>query len=179
MTSLLDEAPKLWRVSMKVLLINTQRPGPIEANWGDIMQITVTNRITGPEEGGILYWHGLLQVGTPWFDGASPVQQCPIAPESTFTYTFTARLYWTCWYDAHYSAHNAEGSAGSRIVYGYVNCPNSYEYLLTYSVSKKSHAFPVIEKMLFIMVRIVGVQVQWEQIKTKLDAANGRLISHN
>ena len=100
---------------MKVLLINTQRPGPIEANWGDRMQITVTNRITGPEEGGILYWHGLLQVGIPGFDGASPVQQCPIAPGSTFTYTFKASLYGTCWYDARYSAHNAEGSTGSRI----------------------------------------------------------------
>ena len=42
-------------VHESAIVINTQRPGPIEANWGDTMQITVTNRITGPEEGGILY----------------------------------------------------------------------------------------------------------------------------
>ena len=105
-------------VNESAIVINTQRPGPIEANWGDTMQLTVTNRITGPEEGGILYWHGLLQVGTPGFDGGPPVQHCPIAPGSTFTYTFKAGLYGTCWYDARYSAHNTEGSAGSRILYG-------------------------------------------------------------
>lgn len=35
-----------------MMLINGQFPGPmIEANWGDMIQVTVTNEITGPEEG--------------------------------------------------------------------------------------------------------------------------------
>lgn len=95
-----------------VILINGQFPGPeIEANWGDWVEgqswqtkllicvgqaessankhiflvVRVTNHISGPEEGTTLHWHGLLQSATPWYDGVPSVQQCPIAPGSTFT----------------------------------------------------------------------------------------------
>lgn len=45
-----------------VLVINGQFPGPlIEANWGDTIQVTVHNEITGPPEGVALHWHGILQ----------------------------------------------------------------------------------------------------------------------
>lgn len=47
--------------------------------------VTVHNRITGPEEGTTIHWHGQLQRGTPWMDGVPSVTQCPIAPGSTFT----------------------------------------------------------------------------------------------
>lgn len=88
-----------------VLLINDQFPGPvIEANWGDVIQVTVHNQITGPEEGTALHWHGFLQKETPWFDGVPSVGQCPIAPGSSFTYQFRASLYGTTWYHSHYSA---------------------------------------------------------------------------
>lgn len=102
-------------------MINGQIPGPaIEANWGDTIQVTVTNNITGPAEGTSLHWHGLLQNETPWFDGVPSVQQCPIAPGSTFTYSFKAGLYGTSWYHSHYSAQYADGLAGPIIIYGRV-----------------------------------------------------------
>lgn len=57
-------------VQKSMIAINSQFPGPlIEANWGDWIEITVTNSITGPEEGTSLHWHGLLQNGSPWYDG--------------------------------------------------------------------------------------------------------------
>jgi FtsP/CotA-like multicopper oxidase with cupredoxin domain len=88
-----------------VLLINDQFPGPaIEANWGDTIQVTVHNQITGPEEGTSFHWHGLLQKQTPWMDGVPGVEQCPIAPGDSFTYQFQADLYGTSWYHSHYSA---------------------------------------------------------------------------
>jgi FtsP/CotA-like multicopper oxidase with cupredoxin domain len=88
-----------------VILVNNQYPGPaIEANWGDTIQVTVHNQITGPEEGTSLHWHGLLQKETPWYDGVPAVQQCPIAPGKSFTYQFRASLYGTTWYHSHYSA---------------------------------------------------------------------------
>jgi FtsP/CotA-like multicopper oxidase with cupredoxin domain len=88
-----------------VILVNNQYPGPaIEANWGDVIQVTVHNQITGPEEGTSLHWHGLLQKETPWYDGVPAVQQCPIAPGKSFTYQFRASLYGTTWYHSHYSA---------------------------------------------------------------------------
>ena len=50
--------------------INGQYPGPlIEANWGDWIEVTVTNSIKGPEEGTSIHWHALLQKETPWYDG--------------------------------------------------------------------------------------------------------------
>lgn len=91
-----------------VILINGAFPGPqIEANWGDMIQVTLHNQITGPEEGTSFHWHGLLQKKTPYFDGVPSVGQCPVAPGSSFTYTFQADLYGTSWYHSHYSAQYA------------------------------------------------------------------------
>jgi FtsP/CotA-like multicopper oxidase with cupredoxin domain len=90
-----------------VLLINGAFPGPaIEANWGDTIQVIVRNNITGPKEGTSMHWHGLLQKDKPWMDGVPGVHQCPIAPGSTFTYSFKADLYGTSWYHSHYSAQS-------------------------------------------------------------------------
>ncbi|KAG5924285.1 hypothetical protein E4U42_004702 [Claviceps africana] len=53
-----------------VIAINNQVPGPlIEANWGDWIEVTVTNSIRGPADGTAIHWHGLLQRETPWYDG--------------------------------------------------------------------------------------------------------------
>ena len=90
----------------------------IEANWGDTIQVAVTNNIDN--EGTSLHWHGILQKGTPWYDGVPSVQQCPIAPGKTFTYTFNAETYGTTWYHSHYSAQYADGLLGPLIIYGYV-----------------------------------------------------------
>lgn len=69
-----------WVVSRQVLapdgyeklglFVNGEYPGPmIEANWGDTIQVTVTNNITDDEEGTSIHWHGFRQVETPWSDG--------------------------------------------------------------------------------------------------------------
>ena len=106
-------------VNKSCMLINGQFPGPmIEANWGDTIQVTVENKITGPEEGTSLHWHGLLQKETPWYDGVPSVQQCPIAPGKSFTYSFKADTYGTSWYHSHYSAQYADGLAGPMIIHG-------------------------------------------------------------
>ncbi|CAK7229664.1 hypothetical protein SCUCBS95973_007299 [Sporothrix curviconia] len=111
--------------SKSMILINGGFPGPtIEANWGDTIQVTVHNNITGPEEGTALHWHGFLQQGTPWEDGVPAVTQCPIAPGSSFTYQFQASLYGTAWYHSHYSAQYGDGIVGPIVVYG----PNEYPY---------------------------------------------------
>lgn len=79
-----------------VILINGEFPGPlIEANFGDTISITVQNNISDPEEGTSMHWHGMLQTGSPWFDGVTGVTQCPIAPEASLTYTFLADQYGT------------------------------------------------------------------------------------
>lgn len=106
-------------VQREALLVNGAFPGPtIEANWGDTIQVTVHNNITGPEEGTALHWHGFLQHGTPWEDGAPAISQCPIAPGKTFTYSFEAELYGTTWYHSHYSSQYAGGLLGPMVIYG-------------------------------------------------------------
>ena len=111
-------------MNKSVLLINGQFPGPtLEANWGDTFSINVHNQITGPEEGTALHWHGILQRQTPWFDGVPSVQQCPIAPGNSLTYTFKADLYGTSWYHSHYSAQYAGGLFGPMVIYGPKNVP--------------------------------------------------------
>lgn len=44
--------------------------------------------------------------------------QCPIAPGSSFTYTFQADLYGSSWYHSHYSAQYAGGAEGPMVIYG-------------------------------------------------------------
>ncbi|KAL9601650.1 MAG: hypothetical protein Q9219_002370 [cf. Caloplaca sp. 3 TL-2023] len=106
-------------VNKSVILINGQFPGPtLEANWGDTFSINVHNQITGPEEGTALHWHGILQRATPWYDGVPAVQQCPIAPGKSLTYTFKADLFGTSWYHSHYSAQYAGGAFGAMIIHG-------------------------------------------------------------
>jgi hypothetical protein len=84
-------------VTKNGIVINGQFPGPlIEANWGDWIEVKVTNALT--DEGTSIHWHGILQTGTPWFDGVPSVSQCPIAPGQSLTYRFQADLYGTSWY---------------------------------------------------------------------------------
>ncbi|KAK5705019.1 hypothetical protein LTR97_002133 [Elasticomyces elasticus] len=108
-----------------VITINNQFPGPaIEANWGDWIEVKVTNNISNPFEGTALHWHGQLQKTTPWEDGVPSAGQCPIAPGHTYTYRFQAELHGTSWYHAHYSAQFTAGVQGPMVIHG----PSSLPY---------------------------------------------------
>ncbi|KZF20183.1 multicopper oxidase [Xylona heveae TC161] len=106
------------------IYINGQFPGPaIEANWGDMLEVTVHNQISGPSEGTSMHWHGLSQNGTQWSDGVPGVSQCPIAPGNSFTYRFRADVYGTSWYHSHFSAQYTAGAFGPMIIYGPKHVP--------------------------------------------------------
>lgn len=108
-------------VQKNMIVVNGQYPGPlIEANWGDWIEVTVTNNRT---EGSSIHWHGFLQTGTPYMDGTPGISQCPIAPGSTFTYRFRAELYGTSWWHGHYSAQYIDGLVGPMVVHGPVSTP--------------------------------------------------------
>merc|ERR1712137_1015821 len=57
-------------------------------------------------------------------DGVPSVNQCPIAPGSSFTYSFQAELYGSSWYHAHYSSQYAGGLLGPMIIHG----PSNADY---------------------------------------------------
>jgi FtsP/CotA-like multicopper oxidase with cupredoxin domain len=104
-------------VEVDCILANDQYPGPtIEANWGDYIEVKVHNNLT--DEGTSIHWHGILQTESQWEDGVPGFTQCPIAPDSGFTYRFRADLYGTSWWHAHYSAQYGSGLVGPMIIYG-------------------------------------------------------------
>ncbi|KAI4862115.1 putative multicopper oxidase [Hypoxylon rubiginosum] len=102
-----------------MIVVNGQYPGPlIEANWGDWIEVTVTNNITNPEEGTAIHWHALLQKDTPYYDGVPGISQCPIAPGESFTYRFRADHVGTTFYHSHYSAQVNAGVSGPIVFHG-------------------------------------------------------------
>ncbi|KAJ3524320.1 hypothetical protein NM208_g12103 [Fusarium decemcellulare] len=104
-------------------VFNQTYPGPwIQACWGDIIKVTVKNKLR--YNGTTIHWHGLRQLGTMEMDGVNGVTQCPIAPNDTFTYTFRAMQYGTSWYHSHYSLQYADGLLGPITIYG----PSSSNY---------------------------------------------------
>ncbi|KAL9080547.1 MAG: hypothetical protein Q9157_000689 [Trypethelium eluteriae] len=113
-------------VPVSGIVVNGQFPGPtIEANWGDWVEVTVTNNL--PDEGTTVHWHGLLLKGMQWMDGVPSIEQCPIPlsqGSNTFTYRFQAEMYGTSWWHSHYSAQYAGGAAGPIVVHG----PNHVKY---------------------------------------------------
>lgn len=104
-------------VDVPLILVNGQYPGPvIEANWGDWIEVTVSNNMT--TQPAAIHWHGLLQKQTPWMDGVPGVDQCPIASGSAFTYRFRADLYGTSWYHSHVESQWASGGFGPMVIHG-------------------------------------------------------------
>jgi FtsP/CotA-like multicopper oxidase with cupredoxin domain len=119
-----DGAPDGY--SRRLLLINGQFPGPVvEANEGDRVVVQVNNQMTIPAT---IHWHGQYQngkfsnlktyKGTSFMDGSTGITQCPIQPNSSFTYNFTLQQYGTYWYHAHYSTIYQDGLVGPLIIHG-------------------------------------------------------------
>ncbi|TVU36495.1 hypothetical protein EJB05_18431 [Eragrostis curvula] len=85
-----------------IIAVNGQLPGPaIEVNEGDAV---VVNVINASPYNLTIHWHGVLQLLTPWADGPSMVSQCPIQPNSSYTYRFSVPgQEGTLWWHAHSS----------------------------------------------------------------------------
>ncbi|CAA9966261.1 Multicopper oxidase 1 [Pyrenophora teres f. maculata] len=100
----------------QVIGINGQWPIPtIECDEGDTVQVTVHNNL--PDQTTSLHFHGMFQIGTQAYDGASGVGQCPIQPGQSFTYTFIANPAGTHWYHSHEKGQYPDGLRGKMIVH--------------------------------------------------------------
>lgn len=99
-----------------MILINDQFPGPlVECNDGDTIVVHLDNQAVNSTA---LHFHGLFQNGTNFMDGTVGVTQCPIAPKSSFTYTFTINgQSGTYWYHAHHSAQASDGLLGPVVIH--------------------------------------------------------------
>ncbi|CBI21465.3 unnamed protein product, partial [Vitis vinifera] len=112
-----------------VITINGQSPGPtILAEEGDTVIVELTNGLL--TENVAIHWHGIRQIGTPWFDGTEGVTQCPILPGETFTYEYKVDRPGTYLYHAHYGMQREAGLYGSirvSVARGKTE-PFSYDY---------------------------------------------------
>jgi len=99
-------------VIYEFVTVNGQIPGPtIFADWGDEVVINVYSNLTEvldeirgeyhPASPLSFHWHGINQRNTNENDGVPSLTQCPISPESTFTYRWRATQHGTAWYHSH------------------------------------------------------------------------------
>lgn len=73
-----------------VIGINGQWPCPqIDVDLGDYLIVTIHNNLGNESTG--LHWHGLNQYGHATMDGSAGTAQCPVPPNSSFTYSFPVR----------------------------------------------------------------------------------------
>ena len=106
-----------------MLTVNGQYPGPtIEADWGDILQITVKNQMQ--DNGTSIHWHGLRQRESNDMESVNGITECPIAPGASKTYTFQVTEYGTSWYHRYFQLQYGDGFLGPLVVNG----PHSANY---------------------------------------------------
>ncbi|KAH8727984.1 multicopper oxidase-domain-containing protein [Phaeosphaeriaceae sp. PMI808] len=121
-----------------VMVVNGQIPGPtLVADWGDTLEITVTNHLTANGTG--IHWHGLRQLGSNQMDGVNGITECPIAPGQTKLYRFKATQYGSSWYHSHHSVQYGDGLWGTLIING----PSTANYdidLGTFPITDWFHA---------------------------------------
>ncbi|KAI0111637.1 putative multicopper oxidase [Daldinia grandis] len=100
-----------------MITIGGQFPGPlIEANEGDIIEVNVHNFASNATA---IHWHGILQNGTNWMDGAVGVTQCPVAPGTSYLYKFNVTgQAGTYFYHGHQGVQALNGLAGPLVIHG-------------------------------------------------------------
>ncbi|KAJ7764385.1 laccase-1 [Mycena metata] len=94
-------------------------PGPtFKVNKGDSVVIHTHNKLTDPNmrRSTSIHWHGFFQARTSGMDGPSFVNQCPIAPSTSFDYVFDTAGTPTLisapgdyWYHSHLSTQYCDG----------------------------------------------------------------------
>ncbi|KAL1302666.1 hypothetical protein AAFC00_003031 [Neodothiora populina] len=98
-----------------VIGINGQWPLPmLNFTKGDRIIANVHNQLGNQSTS--IHWHGFFQNGTNDMDGPQGVTQCGIAPNSTFTYDFTADQSGTYWYHSHTRSQYPDGLRQALII---------------------------------------------------------------
>lgn len=103
-------------------LINGGFPGPtIEADWGDVIEVTVINNMD--TNGTSIHWHGIRMLNNNINDGVNGITECALPPGSQKTYRFLAEQYGTSWYHSHFSGQYANGVVGAIVINGPASLP--------------------------------------------------------
>ncbi|CAE6447620.1 unnamed protein product [Rhizoctonia solani] len=102
-------------------LVNGGYPGPlIKANKGDTLKINVFNKLNDSSMllATSIHWHGLHEHRNADDDGPAFVTQCPIIPETSYTYTIPlGKQTGTYWYHGHLGTQYVDGLRGPIVIY--------------------------------------------------------------
>ncbi|KAF5360031.1 hypothetical protein D9758_007648 [Tetrapyrgos nigripes] len=103
------------------IIVNGIYPGTlIQAQKNDVLHITTNNNLTDStmRRSLTIHWHGLFQMKTASEDGPAFVNQCPIAPQHSYTYDIPLNgQSGTFWYHSHLSSQYVDGLRGPLVVY--------------------------------------------------------------
>ncbi|KAF7635237.1 hypothetical protein Mgra_00005352 [Meloidogyne graminicola] len=99
-------------------LINTFNeisPGPtIVVPFGAQVLLRIKNRMHSKSF--TVHVHGVDKINRWWTDGVPFIQQCPISPNTDYTYRFIADTAGTHWYHGHLMEDSGEGLVGGFVV---------------------------------------------------------------
>ncbi|KAI0479649.1 Cupredoxin [Xylaria cf. heliscus] len=99
-----------------VIGINNIWPCPvIEASVGDTVVINLFNKLGNETTG--LHFHGINQIESNYMDGSVGTSQCPLPPDYSVTYSFTANDPGTYWYHSHNMGQYPDGFRGPLIIH--------------------------------------------------------------
>ncbi|KAK9475095.1 Cupredoxin [Dipodascopsis tothii] len=107
-------APDGYERSNSIGVNGVWPPPPIIVDKGDQIVINMTNNLG--DENTSLHFHGMFQNGTNGMDGPNYVTQCPIPPNSTVVYNFTANQSGSYWYHSHTSLQYPAGLRAPLII---------------------------------------------------------------
>ncbi|KAI1179146.1 Cupredoxin [Nemania sp. FL0916] len=103
-------------VGRPIIGINGSWPCPIiEASVGDTVIINLLNKLGNETTG--MHFHGINQINSNWMDGAVGSSQCPLPPNYSVTYSFTANEAGTYWYHSHNMGQYPDGFRGPLIIH--------------------------------------------------------------
>ncbi|KAJ3353731.1 hypothetical protein HDU83_006448 [Entophlyctis luteolus] len=75
-------------------------------DFNDTFVLNVKNNL---DKGVSIHFHGLSQYGSNSMDGPAMMNQCPIPPGSSYTYTWTATQWGSFWVHAHWKGEYVDG----------------------------------------------------------------------
>ncbi|KAJ2982616.1 hypothetical protein NUW58_g6404 [Xylaria curta] len=103
-------------VGRPVIGINNTWPCPvIEASVGDVVVVNLLNKLGNETTG--LHFHGINQINSNYMDGSVGSSQCPLPPEYSISYSFTANQAGTYWYHSHNMGQYPDGFRGPLIIH--------------------------------------------------------------
>ncbi|GFZ18590.1 cupredoxin superfamily protein [Actinidia rufa] len=103
-------SPPIATRNWSLLLTEGPPDPPSRLSKNDTVVVELKNSLL--TENVAIHWHGIRQIGTPWFDGTEGVTQCPILPGDTFVYKFVVDRPGTYLYHAHYGMQREAGLYG-------------------------------------------------------------------